>query len=409
MALPVPSPDQIAALTTAKAAADKAVTKSAAIVIGFTAVKDKQQLIEDFQKSIFDAVNDDIIRHYELERRWMDGQDVTTPIVEQDLQDFVDKDASKRLWNGGAFDPLRIAEFDSGGLAVVDLNHELQKLLNQDAALNQLQNGVSSVSLTNGVNAASLTSSSTTGKVTADNAGELINNDILILNNATDSAIIKVINVVESGIGPFDYDFDIVSFLVTPIGTIAIADDAGIISFSGFNNTERTNKDAIDDFFQNAMDQLLLTLKGALDERKIVLQNQLSEVQANDNDFISETIQSEINARINNVDNFLGITPPSTIDISDTGITAFNNEKTSRQTEITNRITQISTEITNGADGTPSGDSYFDLRFNTTVGRIRLNNGSLVIIDDLTKAIAGAVSGGVEAQGLSDRYNSLIP
>lgn len=407
MGLPTPSPGEIAALTALKGIADAGVAAGPGKVAAIQSAIDAQQEVENFQKSTFDTVNDEIIRRYEVERRWIDGQDIAAPIVEADLQSFASRDGNGRLWNGGAFDPLRIAEFDGTPLAALEADNETDLFTNQDTILDQLQNGISSTTLTNGVTNTAFNSSSTDGEVESDSAGELVDGNFLLITSATDSALVKVINVVESaGPSPFQYTFDIDEYIAVPAGTIAIGSDAGVEDFAGFNNTERTNKTANDSFFQNIMDGLIGALETNFNDRKTALNNEKTELQTNLDDNLDAQAETDVDTSITVIDGFLGATPPSTIDVSDTGIAAIDTEKGIRETEITQRIIDIAAAIAFGEAGTKS---YYDVRFETTEGRVRLNNGSIVLLNDLETSKSNAQIGAIEAQGLSDRYDALIP
>lgn len=424
MALPTPSPSELAALTALKAVADAGVSAGPGKVAAIQSAIDAQQEVENFQKATFDALNDDIIRRYEVERKWLDGQDIAAPILEADLQSFAN-DGSGRLENGGDFAPLRIPEFDGGPLATLETEFENSFFTPQDTALDLLQNGSPSPLLLEvGANIQASINDLSTSLVVLDNTTPITPGSSLVVSGGGFTAIIQVDSVVtggfctptatpdteaqctiEAGVWTVTEQVNF-TYLFKPGGTIPALSDIGQVTFSGFNNTERTNHIANDVALQPIMDGLLNDLKNIFNDRITALNNQLAELGANQDDNLDAGATTKVNTSKLAIQGFLGITPIATIDISDTGITAINDEKAVRQPEITQRIIDIAAAIAFGESGTTS---YYDVRFNTSEGRCRLNNGSIVLLNDLEEAKAGVQAGAVEAQGLSDRYDALLP
>lgn len=424
MGLPAPSPEQIAALTALKGVADAGVSAGPGKVAAIQSAIDAQQEVEDFQKATFDALNDDIIRRYEVERRWLDGQDIAAPIVEADLQTFA-ASGSGRLENGGNFAPLRIPEFDGGPLAALEAEHESAQFTPQDTTLDLLQNGSPNpLLLDGGANIQDSINDLSTSLVVLDNTTTMNPGDSLVISGGGFTAIIQVDSVVtggfctptatpdteaqctiEAGVWTVTEQVNF-TYLFKPGGTIPALSDIGQVTFSGFTNAERTSHVASAPSLQPIMDGLLNDLQAIFNKRITALNNQLAELGANQDDNLDAGATTKANTSKLAIQGFLGVTPPSTINISDIGITAINNEKAVRQPEITQRITDIAAAILFGEAGTTS---YYDVRFSTSEGRCRLNNGSIVLLNDLEEAKTGVQAGAVEAQGLSDRYDALIP
>lgn len=427
MGLPTPSTDQVNALQDLKAVADAGVAGAADKEAAIQGAIDKQQEVEDFQKSTFDTLDAEIIRRYEVEKRWINGDDIQDPIVEQDLIDFANKDESGRLWNGGDFAPSRIAEFDGGPLVELEDEPELDQFAPQDTILDRLQNGISGqILLDVGATIQGSLDSNTTQIIIEDNTTTINIGDRLFVSGGGFAAIVEATNVSSGGFctgesnPPQTTETDCVNdggtwtpadtvditILIPPSGTIPAGSDIGQKTFDGFTNTERTNKIATDSDFQDIMDTLLSDLETLFNRRKTALQNQINELQNNEDDNLDPDAETEAQTSLDAIDGFLGVTPPSTIDISDTGITAINDEKAVRQPQAQARPTDIDSALAFGTDGSKS---YFDLRFEAAEGRVRLNNDSLVLINELNDAKANIQQGGTEAQGLSDRYDALIP
>ena len=433
MGLPVPSPSEIASLIALKAVADAGVVAGPIKEAAVQDALNKQQDVEDFQKETFDSLNDEIIRRYEVERRWLDGQDIVAPIVEVDITNFASRNTSERLWNGGNFAPLRISEFDGTPLSVLESEPEQDQFAPQDVIIDRLQNGIAGQIILDGTAIIQGAFTSISTQIIIENNTATINiNDKLFLSGGGFAAVVNVDAISSGGFctgepggapfstnqadcegaangGPGTWttaDTIDITILVGPGGTIPSLSTIGQKQWSGFNNTERTNKVASDSDFQDLMDVLLVDLETIFNLRKVALQNQINELQNNDNDNLPASAETNAQTSITAIDSFLGVTPPSTINISNTGITAIDNEKATRSAQITQRFLDIVSEIGFGVDNT---DSYYNLRFKTSEGRCRLNNGSIVLINDLSSALSDIQAGTVEAQGLSDRYDALIP
>lgn len=398
MALTPPTATEQTEIDKQKALADASVifyTKNRDVIE--PAKRARIQLVEAFLKVRFGELNDDVIRKYEAEVRWMNGTDIAAPIVEADLLDFVLRIG--RLVNGSSEIPLRRAEFDGSPLVSVgDDQDETNQITLQERVISLIQIGVSTASLTNGVTTASLNSASTTGQVDSDITGELNDNDLLLITTGSDVALVEVDNVVETGAGPFTYDFDIIDFQIVPSSTISSAADAGIETFAGFNNTERTNKSAAPAFRQAALDNLLNQLQSNFDTRKTALINGKSAVDSNIGGETDPLHPALLATAITSLNTLLGGSPPSSIDVSDTGITAIDAEKVTRLAQIPTRISDIADEIIAG--------DFYDLRFDATNNRVNHNNGTLEQIKLLGERITQMGLNVTTAGDLSSRYSA---
>lgn len=399
MAAPTPTPSQIEGIEGAKALAESAVSGADLAIQGYEEAIVVYTDIDNFAKSLFDYYSA-IIRNYELEVRYMNGLLVAAPIVEADILDLVE--STGRLFDG-TLEAARIDEFDGLPLDPTDDKNETDQFPLQDDALTKLQSGFGTTSMTNGVTNSIITSASTSGSVDSDNSGELSDGNFLLVNSGSDAAIFQVSGVAEVGIGPFTYTFTIDNFEINPVGTLGIGSTAGG-SFSGFNNTERTSHVAAPAWRQSLFDVLLDLLNDSLDDRRAALVNELSAFTANDNEAKDPQAGIDISTSISAIDGFLGVTPPATLDVSDTGITAIDAEKVVRLAEITARITTVATEI---STGDVSG-SFYDSRYDQAAQRGQIANGHLAQLKALEKAKANAEAGQVSAQALADRYESMI-
>lgn len=420
MAQPVPSPSQIIAITEAKTLALAGAAGQAQSIIGLNAAIIKYTDIDNFAKANFDWLNDSVIKQYELERRWMDGQIIAAQITQTDLNNFV-TNYSGRLWNGGDYEPLRIPEFDGTPLAATNDEHEDKLFDLQDDTLDWLQNGVTGMVTFGGTTIdTALTSLSTTLELnTGGSPLSLSIGNRFIVKSGSNAAIVEVTSYAQGGSCSLPIYLDEAScllnagvwtignailgikVLIPPQGTLAIGSSAGTDLFDGFNNTERTTKTPTNTWENALMTSLLESLEDEFNRRLAVLNSELAAIQANGNTNISASAATNVQNSITSVGNFLGVSPTATIDISNTGITAINAEKTTRQAQITARITQIASEITAG--------DFYGQRYNEAANRVQLANGTMVQLQDLQKALAGANSAQASATALAGRYDNMLP
>jgi hypothetical protein len=425
MGLPTPSPAQTAALTALKDVALAGASATAGKVAAIQGALDKQQDVEDFQKETFDTINDNIIGKYENERRWIDGQDIASKIVETDVQKFANGDDSSRLWNGGDFSPTRIAQFDGGPLVALEQLNEIDLFTSQDTILQLLQSGYpGQTTISNGAEIFAEIDGNSNSVRIINNLEDIDINDVLFVSGGGNIGLLKVLSVTgyctgetpaESGVdeptctangGTWTENGDITfEYIITPAGTIPANSSIGQKTFGGFTDTERTNQIASDSDFQGIMNLFLGQLEDVFNNRIAALNNQISAIDSNEDDNIDLTAKTNCQTSIAAITALLGVTPPGTIDISDTGISDIDDEKDIRRPQALQRIADIAAAIAFGASGALS---YYDQRFNTTEGRCRLNNGSIVLLNDLTKAKSDVQAGGAEATALASRYDNLL-
>lgn len=421
-----PTPEQESAVKTAKELALAGVQGADQKVAAFEQARVEQQKIDDFMKANFDSYDMNSIRKYELEVRKINGNDITTPIIEQDLLDFVAKDSSKRLWNDGDYNPKRIAEFDGGPLVNLDNVNETYLFGKQDEYLNILTNGpTGQVILVLAQTSSVITLSSTTVTLTtSDPMGSFTINigDLILIKSANDCCIVKALTGGSGGghcvggtppgaltptacsaaggtwvINPPTISIE---FIVPPAGSIASGTPAGETIFAGFNNSERTSHTASQVWAQTIMNWELTQLQSELNSRKSCVNLEKSYWQANENTSKNPGTGATLDAEVVRIDSLLGVNPITTINISNTGIATFNNYKVSRLADIATRLGQIPTEIT-------TGDLY-NKRYGFAQSRAQLVNGSLSLAKQLEAAKNGATNSKNIAQDLANRYGQFV-
>lgn len=425
MAGVAPTPEQEVTIKSAKSLAEAGAAGADQKVAAYTSAQAEQQKIDDFMKANFDSWDSSTVRKYELEVRKMNGNDIAVPIVEQDLLDFVAKDTTKRLWNAGAFEPKRIAEFDGSPLINLDNVNETYLFGKQDYYLTILQSGPSGqITLTMVQTASDIISSSTSVMLNTSGMGMFsVNiNDLLLIKTGSDCCIIKALNSVSGGphcVGgtppgatdqatcttnggtwvtdPSSLTFE---FIVPPAGTIPSGTNAAEVTFTGFNNSERTSHAASQAWAQTIMNYELAQLQAELNSRLSCVTLEKQYWTDNQNTSKNPGVGAILDAEIANINGLLGATPPSTINISDTGISTFNSQKVTRLSGISTRLGQIPGEITTG--------NCYNQRYNFASGRAHLVNGSLSLTKQLETAKAGASFSKGMATDLANRYGQFV-
>lgn len=404
MAGPVLTPDEIAQM-------QKEATKAKAAAETFTAQIAAQQAralelakVDSAFKKFFDYYNNDIITHYDSEKKAINGQFITSPITEADIQ------ASGALAGGRiqpslpATDVIRIPEFDGGGLSVTpDANNELQFIADQAIQEDVLVNGYGGTapSLTT-VTATAITSASTTLQLTNPAATySIAPGTVLIVSSLSDFAVVRIDTfVMQATPVPPPYIANCnITLLVAPTGTIASGQT--LTAFTGFTNTERTNKTTTNPQMQGFMNYLIAQLQSKINGRITTLNSQLAAIALNqDPDAVAALAQAitDANASKTFLTNYLVST-----NISNSGLGTLSTERGTRTTQANARVAAITAAYTG------QSKNYYNERYNAANNRGNTSRGSL----RLQKAAeqAGATSAGFAAT-LTDQANaidSLLP
>ena len=356
-------------------------------------------------KKFFDYYNDDIIAQYDAEKRALNGDYIDAPIVEADITEPANQNLTHRTAPAlPDTDLLRIAEFDGGPLLVDPLN-ETQAISDQADVEDVLENGVAGTTPTvtaTSLTASNLDSNSTTlDMIDATGPMAFVIGDILVVHDGgSDAAVIEVTGVTDNAGGdpPYDITLDII-FHVEPSGTISSGADV-IGGFSGFNNTERTNKVASDSNLQPVIDSLITSLEIELNLRLTSLSEQLVALGLNqDPDAVAEiaTTIGLVNTSDSFIDNYL-----LTTDISDTGLASLASERGSRGSEITTRVSQIN------ANYTGQTENYYDRRYNSGNDRANLSRGTLRLQKNAEDGAVNAQARADVAQDSIDAYDAIL-
>lgn len=342
-------------------------------------------------KKFFDYYNDDIIGKYDAERKALDGQYIASPITEADVEGPANVDGSVRTTPvTPVTDIIRVQQFDGGPLVSTDVN-ETKAIADQAIAENTLVNGYVSSGFTPATakTGTALTAASTSLKVDdATNPLSIPIGATFVVKTISDLAVVKVtaITVPPNGAPPYTATYGI-QLIVPPTGTIPTT--TSLSNFTGFNNTERTNKIASDVQLQPLMNYLILQLQNQANARIARLNEQLVAIAANqDPDGVATLATATTNANASKtfLTNYL-----ITTDISNTGLGTLSTERGTRGGQITTRIGVITAAYTG------QSLNYYDARYtnannrgNTARGSLRLQKATEQSVDQLDAFAAGA-------------------
>ena len=405
MAFPTLTQEEMAQLEIEKATEEGVVEVFLNAVPANLARAAELAIVDGSFKKFFEYYNDGVIGQYDAEQKSLNGDYIAAPIVEADITEPASQNLSHRTSPTlPAVDLVRIAEFDGGPLINTTVN-EIVHIADQAAVEDALVNGYAGTSPTvtgTSLTATALTSASTTlDMIDANGPMAFSIGDVFVVHdNGTNAAIVQVTGVTDNAGGdpPYDITLDI-TFLVAPVGTLAIGSDV-IDSFTGFNNTERTNKVATDTDLQPVMDSLISNLEAELNLRIARLGEQLTALNVNeDPDAVSEI--STTVGLVNTSDSFIDTYLLTTI-ISDTGLSSLASERGIRSSEITTRLSQI------GANYTGQTENYFDRRYNTSNDRGNLSRGTLRLQKNAEESAVTAQAQADIAQESVDAYNAIL-
>lgn len=345
---------------------------------------------------------DQFVSGYALERRYLDGNYQATPLVTADFTSFSSQ--SGRLWNAsaaepGRYAPQRIAEFDGGNLTYDLASDETSALTSEALWRGNLASGIATTGLIGGVTTnQTLTTSSTSLQVKCTSAVTIPLRDYLVLGSGT-AAVVVVTAVTLTQTGGTTTDPMTMVVTTTPyIYTLTVSQQS--IGFSsiltgalfldvipGFTNPERTNKTASNHIYQPVLAGFVSTYTAKVTAWKTILQNQRSAITGDINeDQPDATYVANQLATLNQLTSYL-----TSVDVSDTGLSANHSLNTARVSANAARLTYIASRLSTIL---PTVSPY-DQRYNYANRLYNLSDGALTTVKILTaqrEALAGQQS-----------------
>lgn len=402
MAKPAPSPAQQELIDAEIEKKNKEIAKFNALIPGLDAQIAEKTEIDNAFKAQFNWYNDTVIGNYEAEREAINGVYVTNPVTNQDIEDVVFDPTNARMFPPpGDTEVVRISQFDGTPTSTAgnESNTELYWLDAQANIEDILVNGlnspsddlddvetVDSVSNSTPIQTIELTDSASA------TVPELSPGEQFILTDGTNYIPVEVISSTSTPNGTCDlpaYETESECTLnggvwtPAPGGTIIVqiqiltaavpvtlAAGASIIDdFSGFNNTERDNKTALE---QNLMDYLVAELQAIIGKRQERMAAQSTALAAQEDPDLDPTAATNITTSDDFLTDYLIDT-----DISDVGIGELSTERTTRTGQANARVAAINAAFTGGSE------NYYDSRYTRANDRAQIRRGTLTEINRL--------------------------
>lgn len=404
MAKPVPSADQIAAIQSTvsdQSAQQAAFTETAGLQ---DAVIEKATKVDSAFKSLFNWYNDAIIGKYDAEKKAINGVFVTSPVVEADIIGVAANPPSGRLVpTPPSTSIVRVPEFDGGNTSVAT-DYEQKHILDQAEVEDILENGYppsSGFTAGTAITATALTGASTTLDVEdPTNPLTIAINDIIVIEDVSDIAVIRITSVTDNmgGDPPYEFTYGI-EVLVPPTGSLAIGSE--LQNFSGFTNAERTTKTPVDAAYQGLMDYLVAQLELQINNRIARLAEQLAALALNeDPDGVTAISTATTNAQNNDtfLDNYL-----LTTDISDAGLSSLASDRASRSAYLTTRLGEITAAYTGQTE------NYYDQRYTTADNRGNTQRGTLRAQSNAQSVKSDMLNLAASLTGSINALNGILP
>ena len=370
MPAPTLTPQEIEQLTKEKAKAESAATTYANAVTALNARAAELLVADNAFKKFFDYYNDNIIGKYDLERRWLNGYTLTSPVLEADIVACASLAGGRIQPALPATDVVRISQFD-GTPFTTNPDHENQHIIDQAPIENAVANGYGGVAPAITIETTTAITPTSTTLTLEDPATtfSLAPNEVYVVANGGDLAVFKVLTfVMQVSPTPPPYVANLtIELIVPPTGTIAAGQTLDV--FTGFTNGERTTKTASDPDYQPLMNYFVTSLQAKINQRITTLNNQLPAIAANEDEEPGTeltTATTNVNTSKTFLTNYL-----ITTDISNTGLSSLSTERGVRSAQITARVAQIINAYTGRTK------NYYNERYNAANNRANTSRGSL--------------------------------
>jgi len=318
---------------------------------------------------------------YNAERRLLDGQYSTSPILQADFDAFLNQQG--RLFDinlavPARLAPVRIAEFDSLGTTSYDAaGDESIHIANEAIGRAELLSSFNSSTFPTGfVTGTPLTTASTTVEIERTNSATIPTGVKILIRGVSTAAIVMVTGstLTHTGTGPSDpYVYTLNITVLTPSFSTIASNATVLNSFTAFTNAERTAKTPTEPRYQDIMDGMIERYKDFLLPWKDLLQLQRNAILAETSEDDPDEVYVE--AQLNALNKLIMYLPG--MDVSDTGLTSIQSLATERTAAIPARIAYFSTR--------GWGVGAFDERYKYANLLYNLSDGAVTNIKILTQ------------------------
>lgn len=359
---------------------------------------------DNAQRKLFNFYDTDVLANYLVEREMLTGEYIAAPVtLAGDLEPVGNLDATNRCYPPiGQTAPVRIIEFDGGGLSDVNnridltyfidtptntLSIESYWISRQLEIQNYLQNGFGGTSPSvSGIINLSNTITSTTTQITLfftvlTSSPTISPGNTFLIRKGGDQVAVQVVSVIDSDIDmpSFEAEFEL-EIRVLSMGTISSGTVTIFSGWSGFTNADRIAKSDSVNGFDYLMTQLTNQLDFTIQERISKLNTQISAINSNEDPAIDLTAATNATTSLNYLTNWA-----ISKDIDDATFSGLTTESSTRSSQFAPRITTINNAMTSFY--TPRYTAAVDLA-DTSRGTIRIKNFRIGAQDQTSNILA---------------------
>jgi hypothetical protein len=367
---------------------------------------------DNAEKKVFDFYDEDIIRQYENEREQLDGSYQESPVTKAELDDLGALNPSNRLYPTlPQTAPLRISEFDGGGLVTTDneiifqgqtvIDSEPFRITKQLERQDWLANGLGGtmpVVDPTALVVGAIDQNTTTIEIQEDPGGisSFAVGDRFLVVSGSEQIGIEITSITSTGSGtcdnpiytdqatcelnggvwtPTGQGFEL-GIIVLTTGSVAAGGSIDEL-WSGFSNADRINKNDATDGYNYLLNELTNDLEAQIDSSILKLNTQKTALEANQDINLDPDALIDVNTQLSVLNTW-----KVNKDVDDDELSDLENDAVDRQLFITSRIAAIE----------PAKAAYYDLRYTsaTNIGDTSRGTARILIFRRDTKSTTEA-------------------
>lgn len=336
---------------------------------------------------------DDLVQAYELEKKHINGEFITSPFDRiVDIDEGSKRTIGTRFWpaSNTTNDPTRFAEIDGGGVDPgIFSPHELEEFPKVQTEIEKLKNGFN-----DGTGTGVVFSPYTGGLTLEVELGSSITSGNRIV---VGSALLLA---GDTTVGATNDTIDILEEIVPGVASVSDPVDE---SFVGFTDPERTSETPTNPIHQSIFNKFAQDVLDALSAELVPIGEQKTALQSNPDDDSTPDAATRVSDAITNITNLETAinnftTTPS---YGDLGLAPVETELSNRQTFLTTRLSQIEEALKTATN------NIYDRRFNFIALRINAVEGSIRKVLIAQEGLAGLQSKKGTLENTQSTYGGL--
>jgi hypothetical protein len=339
------------------------------------------------------------VEDYELERRYLDGQRIASPLTTTDFTNFLAQ--TGRLFNASLptparLSPVRISEYDGGGLTYTAAEDEAPIFTRETQARTDLLSGFTTPTFPTGfVTDTPLSTATTVLRIRRSTATPIPTGVRFAVQGSVSSAVLFCTGVTQvTFTNPFEYDLNVI--VQTPTFTTIGAGSSVLNAVTAFTNGERTAKVATVAARQSLLNGFISTYSGVITDWQNLLQTQRNAILAQTSEDAPDTAYVNTQAaQLTQTQNYF----PAQ-DVSNAGLSAIATLNTNRTAARPTRIAWIQSRIA-AVQGYDERYKYSDKLYN-------LSDGAIQAITSLTRQRDALVASQAQSNARAASLSSEI-